>query len=55
MRKIVYSRTVQVAQYEPLVVTAEIERHKTEPLEHFIARSLKEFAMLLQNSKVLRK
>jgi len=55
MKEVTYSRTIQVEQYQPFVVTAKIERVPGESLEQFIARSVKEFAMLYQNSKVLRK
>ena len=55
MKKIIYTKTKQVVQYEPFAVTAEIERGPGESLEQFIVRSVKEFAMLYNNAEVFRK
>ena len=54
MKEISYTRMWQVKQYEPLTVDAKIERKPNESLEQFIARSLKEFVMLITNAQVLR-
>ena len=54
MKEITYTRMWQVKQYEPFTVTGTIERKPKETLEHFIARSVKEFGMLITNAQVLR-